>query len=58
MNPIQLMQQFQAWKNQFTQKNPGINPQEKVNELMRQGQISQQQFEQARGMASMLGFNL
>mgnify|MGYP007069881929 CR=1 FL=1 len=58
MNPMQLMQQFQAWKNQFARQNPGISPQDKVNELMRQGKISQQQFEQARGMASMLGFSL
>lgn len=58
MNPMQMMQQFQSWKQAFTQKNPGVNPQEHVQQLMNQGKISQQQFEQARSMANMLGFKI
>lgn len=52
------MQQFQKFKQDFSQKNPGVNPQEYVQKLMSQGKVSQQQFEQARSFAQMFGFKL
>lgn len=57
-NPMQIMQQFQKFKQDFSQKNPGVNPQEYVQKLMSQGKVSQQQFEQARSFAQMFGFKL
>lgn len=58
MNPMQLLQQFQQFKQNFSQQNPGINPQEYVQRLMSNGKVSQQQFEQARNFAGMFGFKL
>jgi hypothetical protein len=57
-NPMQIMQQFQNWKQGFERNNPGINPQEYVQKLMNEGKVSQQQFEQARNFASMMGMKL
>ena len=50
-NPMQIMQQFQSWKQGFERSNPGVNPQEYVQKLMNEGKVSQQQFEQARNFA-------
>jgi hypothetical protein len=52
------MQQFQNWKQGFERSNPGVNPQEYVQKLMNEGKVSQQQFEQARNFASMMGMKL
>ena len=59
INPIQafgslpnMIAQFQQFKQQIIQQ--GIDPQARVQELLRNGQMSQQQFEQLRQMASML----
>jgi hypothetical protein len=58
MNPAQLVQQFNQFKQQFQQQNPGVNPQDYIQQLMNQGKVSQQQFEQARSFAGMFGFKL
>ena len=58
MNPMQMfgnvqnmMNQFQQFRNQIQQQ--GIDPQRQVQELLRSGRMSQQQFEQLKTMASM-----
>ena len=62
LNPLQMfgnmnnmMSQFQQFRNQLQQQ--GINPQAQVQELLRSGKMSQQQFEQLKAMASMLSGN-
>ena len=55
MNPMQMMQQFNNFRQQMLQKNPNMNPQEMVTQMMQNGQISQSQFEQARKFAEMFG---
>jgi hypothetical protein len=55
MNPMQIMQQFQKFKADMLAKNPGMNPQDMVNQMVSSGKISQQQFEQARQMAQQFG---
>lgn len=55
MNPMQMMQQFNNFRQQMLQKNPNMNPQEMVTKMMQNGQISQSQFEQARKFAEMFG---
>lgn len=59
MNPMQMfgnMQNFMSQFNQFRQQiqQQGINPQQQVQELLRSGKMSQQQFEQLKAMAQML----
>ena len=58
MNPMQMfgnvqnmMNQFQQFRNQIQQQ--GVDPQQQVQELLRSGRMSQQQFEQLKAMASM-----
>lgn len=50
---------FMNFRNQFNQfqqnvQNQGINPQQKVQELLNSGQMSQQQFEQIRQLANQI----
>lgn len=58
MNPAQMMQQFNQWKQNMLNQNPNMNPQDIVNQMMQSGKISQQQFEQARSFANMFGIKL
>ncbi|WP_304841241.1 hypothetical protein [Phocaeicola sartorii] len=37
----------------FRQEMQGVNPQDKMNELLRSGKVNQQQIEQANQMAQM-----
>ena len=58
-NPVQMfgnMQNLIANFNQFRQQieKQGINPQQQVMQLMQQGKMSQQQFEELRRVANML----
>ena len=58
-NPLQMfgnMQNLIANFNQFRQQieKQGINPQQQVMQLMQQGKMSQQQFEELRRVANML----
>lgn len=55
MNPMQMMQAFNDFKAQFQG-----NPREKVQELMRTGQMSQSQFNflQAQATQFMKSFNI
>ena len=46
-NPLQMLQQF----NQFKQSMQGKDPEAMVNELLRSGKMSQQQFEQLKAQA-------
>jgi hypothetical protein len=55
MNPMQMMKDFQKFKQDMQAKNPGMNPQEMVNQMVSSGKISQAQFEQARQMAQQFG---
>jgi hypothetical protein len=52
-NPMQMMQKFQQFKQEMMAKNPGMNPQEYVNQLVTSGKVSQAQFEQAKSFAGM-----
>lgn len=58
MNPLQIMQQAMQFKQQMTGNNPNLNPRDEVQKLLNSGKVNQQAFEQARNMASMLGFQL
>ena len=49
MNPFQMMQQFNQFKNNFRG-----NPQTEVERLISSGQMSQEQFEQFRSMANQI----
>lgn len=50
INPVQLMQQFQ----QFKQMTTG-NPQQIIQQMMQQGRITQEQLNQAQAMAKQFG---
>ena len=50
-NMQNMMAQFQQFRQQIQQQ--GINPQQQVQELLRSGKMSQQQFEQYRQIAQM-----
>lgn len=59
LNPMQMfgnMQNLIANFNQFRQQieKNGINPQQQVMQLMQQGKMSQQQFEELRQVANTL----
>ena len=49
MNPMQFMQQFMKFKNQFQG-----NPQQAVINMLNNGQMSQEQFNQLQGMANQI----
>lgn len=49
-NPMQMIQQF----NQFKQQMMGRNPKAMVEEMLRTGRLSQAQFEQLKQQASQL----
>ena len=46
-NPMQMLTQF----NQFKQQMAGKDPEAMVNELLRSGKMTQQQFEQLKAQA-------
>lgn len=46
-NPMQMLAQF----NQFKQQMAGKDPEAMVNELLRSGKMTQQQFEQLKAQA-------
>lgn len=58
MNPMQMMKDFQKFKQDMQAKNPGMNPQEMVNQMVQSGKVTQQQFEQARSIANSLGIKI
>jgi len=58
MNPAQIMQQAMQKKAQILQQMPNANPQNLVQQMLNNGSISQQKFEQARNMLGMLGVRL
>lgn len=45
----QMMDEF----NRFRQQMQGVNPQQKMNELLQSGKVNQQQIDQANQMAQM-----
>ena len=51
MNPLQMMQQFQKFRQNWLQQNPNVSPQQAVQNLLNSGKMSQQQFEQFRNIA-------
>lgn len=53
MNPMQIMQQVMQFRQKMLSQNPNMNPQQMVQQLMNEGKVNQQQFEQARNMLSM-----
>jgi len=55
MNPMQIMGQVKQFRENMLRQNPGMNPQEMVNQMVSSGKVSQQQFEQARSIVESLG---
>jgi len=62
MNPLQMfgnmqnmMARFQQFQRQIQQQ--GINPQQQVEQLLRSGKMTQQQFENFKQIANMLTGN-
>jgi len=55
MNPMQMMKDFQKFKQDMQAKNPNMNPQEMVNQMVSSGKVTQAQFEQARNLANTMG---
>ena len=54
--PVQGGNKFSQMMNEFKrfrQEMQGVNPQDKINELLRSGKVNQQQIEQANQMAQM-----
>ena len=54
--PVQGGNKFSQMMNEFKrfrQEMQGVNPQDKMNELLRSGKVNQQQIEQANQMAQM-----
>lgn len=49
-NPLNIMQQF----NRFKQEMKGKNPTEEINKLLQSGAISQKQLDQAQQMAQQM----
>lgn len=58
MNPMDMLKDFPKFKADMEKKHPGKSPQDIVGELVRSGKVSQQQFEQVRGMAAALGIRM
>lgn len=52
MNPLQLMQQFNQFRQNWLNQNPNTSPQQAVQQLLNSGKMSQQQFEQFRKIAN------
>ena len=55
MNPMKIMGQVKQFRENMLRQNPGMNPQEMVNQMVSSGKVSQQQFEQARSIVESLG---
>lgn len=51
-NPIQFMQRFKDFAQQFRQS--GQNPQQVVQQLLNQGKMTQDQFNQYRNVANQI----
>lgn len=52
INPMQIMQQFGQFRQNWLQQNPNTSPQQAVQNLLNSGKMSQQQFEQFRNIAN------
>lgn len=52
MNPLQMMQQFNQFRQNWLQQNPNTSPQQAVQNLLNSGKMSQQQFEKFRNIAN------
>ncbi len=52
MNPLQMMQQFNQFRQNWLQQNPNVSPQQAVQNLLNSGKMSQQQFEKFRNIAN------
>lgn len=52
VNPFQLMQQFNNFRQNWLRQNPNVSPQQAVQNLLNSGKMSQQQFEQFRNIAN------
>lgn len=52
MNPLQMMQQFNQFRQNWLQQNPNTSPQQAVQQLLNSGKMSQQQFEKFRNIAN------
>jgi len=52
MNPFQIMQQFNQFRQNWLRQNPNVSPQQAVQNLLNSGKMSQQQFEKFRNIAN------
>lgn len=58
MNPMQMFQEYQKFRESFEGNNPGVSPQQYIQNMMNQGKVSPQMLERARAMAQMVGVKL
>lgn len=58
MNPIDLLAQFKDFREKFMSDKPGMSPQSQIQQLLNSGKASQEQLEQARSLAAMVGVKL
>lgn len=58
MNPMQMFQEYQKFRQAFEGNNPGVSPQQYIQNMMNQGKVSPQMLERARAMAQMVGVKL
>lgn len=58
MNPMQMFQEYQKFRQAFEGNNPGMNPQQFIQKLLNEGKVNPQMVEQARAMAQMVGVKL
>ncbi len=50
----QFMKDFNNFSQQFKTQNQNVNPQQRVQELLNSGQMSQQDFNQLREIANLI----
>jgi hypothetical protein len=53
-----MMKDFPKFKAEMEKKNPNINPQEMVSQMVSSGKVSQAQFEKARSLAAAFGIKI
>lgn len=58
MNPMQVFQEYQKFRETFEGNNPGVSPQQIIQNMLNEGEVSQQMVEQARAMAQMVGLKM
>lgn len=53
-NLSQLLKDFNSFSQQFRAQNQNVNPQQKVQELLNSGRMTQEEFNQLRNIANQI----